>query len=64
MILQNYEVQGEKIILDKKELESFRDHYLNCANQQKEIGSPLDLFYLGKRDMLIDIIKMFDPLVG
>lgn len=64
MVLQDYQIEGDYIKVSKAELEKWRDHYFDTAYQQKEIGSPLDLFYLGKRDVLIDMIKMFEPLMG
>lgn len=32
MVLQNYEVDGDNIIITKDELEKWRDHYQNEAN--------------------------------
>lgn len=60
MVLQNYEVDGDNIIITKDELEKWRDHYQNEANTKGR--GKIGWFYLGKREVIIDILKMFEPL--
>lgn len=62
MVLQNYEVDGDNIIITKDELEKWRDHYQNEADTKGR--GKIGWFYLGKREVLIDILKMFEPLEG
>ena len=62
MVLQNYEVDGDNIIINKDELEKWRDHYQNEANTKGR--GKIGWFYLGKREVIIDILKMFEPLEG
>ena len=62
MVLQNYEVDGDNIIITKDELEKWRDHYQNEANTKG--SGKIGWFYLGKREVIIDILKMFEPLEG
>lgn len=62
MVLQNYEVDGDNIIITKDELEKWRDHYQNEANTKGR--GKIGWFYLGKREVIIDILKMFEPLEG
>lgn len=62
MVLQNYEVDGDNIIITKDELEKWRDHYQKEANTKGR--GKIGWFYLGKREVIIDILKMFEPLEG
>lgn len=46
-------------------IEECRDHYHKLAQHHKENRDSFRLpFYLGKRDVCIDILKMFEPLEG
>ena len=62
MVLQDYKIDGEYICISKKELEEWRDHYTNEAETRGR--GKIGWFYLGKREVLIDILKMFEPLMG
>lgn len=62
MVLQNYKIDGDNIIISKQELEEWRDHY--DAEAMKKGRGKIGWFYLGKREVLIDILKMFDELMG
>ena len=63
MVLQDYKVDGEYICISKKELEECRDHYHKLAQHHKENRDSFrQPFYLGKRDVCIDILKMFEQL--
>ena len=62
MILKDYKIEGDYIKVSKKELEQLRDHY-NAVASEKGKGK-IGWFYLGKREVLIDMLKMFEPLMG
>ena len=62
MVLQDYKIDGEYICISKKELEEWREHYHNVASEKGK--GRIGWFYLGKREVLIDILKMFEPLMG
>ena len=65
MVLQDYKIDGEYISISKKELEEYRDHYHMLAQHHKENRDSFrQAFYLGERDVCIDILKMFEPLEG
>lgn len=59
-----YEISedGSKITITKECLEHLRDHYNNV---RKSYGnSKVAWMYLGKSDVFVDILKMFEPLEG
>lgn len=67
MVFRNYKIEGESITLNKKELEEIRDHYCKVADmfKPKKNDEKFDFkypFYIGKADMVVDILKMFEPL--
>ena len=62
MVLQDYKIDGEYICISKKELEEWREHYTNEAETRGR--GKIGWFYLGKREAIIDILKMFEPLMG
>lgn len=62
MVLQNIEIDGDNIIITKSELERWRDHYQEEANRRGR--GKIGWFYLGKREVMIDMLKMFEPLEG
>ena len=62
MVLQDYKIDGEYIRISKKELEELRDHYFNVASEKGK--GKIGWFYLGKHEVIIDILKMFEPLMG
>ena len=65
MVLQDYKIDGEYICISKKELKELRGHYHQLTVQYyKEGDSWRSTFYAGKRDVYIDILKMFEPLMG
>jgi hypothetical protein len=69
MILQSdeFKIENEGIWISKKALEEFRTQFTTIA---KEKGGSLELdisntdmwYYLGKRDVCIDLLKHFEPL--
>lgn len=67
MVFKNYKIEGESITLNKKELEEIRDHYCKVADmfKPKKKDDKLDFrypFFIGNADMVVDILKMFEPL--
>ena len=65
MVLQDYKIEGDYIRISKKELEAFRDHYCDVISQhRKNKDSFRQAFYTGKRDVCIELLKMFEPLMG
>ena len=58
-------IEGNKITLDRKELEELRDHYSDVANQYKPKKTNLIIefhlgFYIGKSDVLTEMLQCFD----
>lgn len=62
MVLQDYKIDGEYICISKEELERWRDHYQEEANTRGR--GKIGWFYLGKREVMIDMLKMFEQLEG
>ena len=68
MILQanDFKIENGGIWISKAALEEFRAQFTTLAKEkggQPELGiSNMDMwYYLGKRDVLIDILKHFEP---
>ena len=58
-------VEGDKITLDRAELEELRDHYGSCADKYKpkKKDESMDFhygFYIGKCDVLVEMLQSFD----
>jgi hypothetical protein len=69
MVLQDdeYRIKDEGIWISKKALEEFRTQFTSIAKEkggQPELDiSKTDMwYYLGKRDVMIDLLKHFEPL--
>lgn len=62
MTLQDYKIDGDYLCISKAELEKWRDHY-NAVASEKGKGE-IGWFYVGKADVLVDMLKMFEPLEG
>lgn len=67
MIWEDYTIESDKITLTRQEIEEARDHYLKVADKLKpkkgqQTTDNRYMFYLGKADVLIDTLKMFDSL--
>lgn len=60
----NAKVEGDTITISKKDLQEIRDHYLSVADAKKpgrKDGSEwMWGFYLGKAEVLIEMLKAFD----
>lgn len=71
MILQanDFKIENDGIWISKKAIEEFRTRFTTFAKEkggQPELDiSKTDMwYYLGKRDMLIDLLKHFEPQEG
>mgnify|MGYP003305810951 FL=1 len=64
MVLQDYKIDGDYIKVSKKELEQLRDHYMNVASRYATKDMHRWWYYMGKREICIDMLKMFEPLEG
>ena len=67
MVFEKYKIEGDSITLDKQELKEIRDHYCKLADRfkPKKDDEKFDFrypYYIGKADVLVDILKMFEPL--
>lgn len=65
----DYRIEGEGIWLSKKLLEDYKAHYLNVAEGNRDSWKKNKdtfrfPFFVGKVEVLIDILKMFEPLEG
>lgn len=56
-----YEVTDKEITISKKILEEWSDHYLRVADNSKNESFKWG-FYIGKADILINILKYFEEL--
>ena len=65
MVLQDYKIEGDYIKINRVELELIAEHYYDMAQHHaKNRDSFRQAFYTGKRDVCIDILKMFEQLEG
>ena len=58
MKLEKFRIEGDNIILSKKELEEFHELYISNSGKEKLIEKKW--YYLGKADVLCDILKEFE----
>lgn len=56
-----YKTQGNEITLSKEILERWRDHYQEVSERYGEAWRKM--FYLGKAEILVDLIKLIDDEV-
>ena len=54
-------VNGDTITISKKDLEEARDHYRKISDRY-DADNILGFYYTGKADVLIDLLKQFEPL--
>ena len=60
-----YEITDDAITIKKKVLEQWRDHYFNNAlDMELSEQDKKQMFYLGKHEVIVDLLKMFEPLEG
>lgn len=62
MVLHDYKIDGDSITISKAELEKWRNNYHTMALE--EDMNEIKWFYLGKREVMIDILKHFESLIG
>ena len=65
MVLQNdeYRIEGNGIWISKAALEECKQHYCKVADKCHLGKNNLQMvFYIGKVDVLMDILKHFEPL--
>ena len=60
MVLQDYKIEGDYLCISKAELEKWRDHYQEQSETRGR--GKIGWFYLGKREVCIDMLKMFESL--
>ena len=58
MAIENYNITGNEITLSKQDLECVRDHYLDLSRNERR--EQLSLYYQGKHDVIVDVLKLFD----
>lgn len=65
MTLSNdeYKIEGNGIWISKDALISWREQYAKEADRYKKEDLRYGI-YLGKSDVFIDLLKMFEPLEG
>jgi len=65
MVWHDCTIDGDKITLTRQEIEELRDHYCKAADKYKpkkkdKSLDPSFMLYLGKSDVLTELLKMFD----
>ena len=61
----DYSIECDKITIPKKVLKEIRDNYKSLSEMSRLSGKhELSLIYLGKTEVFIDLLKMFEPLEG
>ena len=55
-----YTIDGDKITIPKKVLEELEVHYYELWYNEGDN----ECYYLGKRDVFTDLLKLFDKLEG
>ena len=62
----DYEIHGDSITIRKEVLEKWRDHYHMKGREKSEADGPTwqSWHYLGKADVFVDLLKLFEPLEG
>ena len=67
MVLQNdeYRIEGDGIWISKKALEECKQHYCKVADKCHLGKNNLQkVFYMGKADVYVDLLKHFEPQEG
>ena len=65
MVLKDYKINGGYITISKKELDELANHYYGLTVQYDNGHDPFyRAFYAGKESIVLDILKMFDELLG
>ena len=58
MKLEKVKIEGDKITLDRDELQWWCDHYYEVSFNERLL-SQRSMLYVGKHDVLVDILKLF-----
>lgn len=61
MVFQDYKIEDNKITFTKEELQEAYNHFCKVTDKFKDLDIRY-LYYLGKSEMLHDILKMFEPI--
>ncbi len=60
-----YEITNDAITIKKEVLEQLRDHYYNVAlDMELSEQDEKQMFYLGKHEVIVNLLKMFESLEG
>ena len=60
-----YEINDDAITIKKEVLEQLRDHYYNVAlDMELSEQDEKQMFYLGKHEVIVNLLKMFESLEG
>ena len=67
MVWQDYKIDSDKITLTRQEIQEARDHYCKVSGMFMPRNDDADTdfrygYYVGKADVLTDMLKMFEPL--
>ena len=63
---KDYNIENDGVWLSRAEIEQWREHYAKVADKHKKAfvddkdGSFKFPFYLGKVEVMIDLLKLFD----
>ena len=62
MTLRNgdYEIHGDSITIKKEVLQDWYNHYRKVANEKDNM--PIKMYYNGKADDVLDLLKLFEEL--
>ena len=60
MTIYDCKIDGDNITISKDVLEKWRDHYWEVSRKQDDEWRKG--FYIGKADVYINILKLFEPL--
>ena len=60
MTIYDCKIDGDNITVSKDVLEKWRDHYWEASREQGDEWRKG--FYIGKADVYINILKLFEPL--
>lgn len=62
MVIETAKVEDDCIVVPKKEIEEWINHYEKMGKELMENGCPTwqTWFYWGKREVLVDMLKHFD----
>jgi hypothetical protein len=70
MVLQDYTISDDRSSINilKSELQSIQEHYIRIADKFNHQGDNIDasfalyMYYKGKSDVALDMLKMFETI--